>query len=243
MIQAIIFGAVNGLSLIVGAFTGTFLNLNQKTIARIMAFGSGVLICTVAIALMEEAFERGGFDAVTVGLILGGITFLAADYIIHLRGGRKHRRKPLLDPQYDSNGKVILVGSALDGLPESIALGIALFSSHSQSFLVLSAIVLSNFPEGIASIKGLKKEGYSSKKIFLFWGAVAFLVFTFTVLSYAFLNDINPNTIGIIQAFAAGAILCMLADSMIPEAYEEAGFTVGFLTLLGFLSAFILERI
>jgi ZIP family zinc transporter len=130
----------------------------------------------------------------------------------------------------------------LDGIPESVALGISFFNGQGRGFLMLAAIVLSNFPEGISSINGLRKEKFSERQIYLIWTVVALLTASITVLSYIFLHDINPNTIGIIEAFAAGAILAMLADSMMPEAYEEGGVLIGLLTVTGFLTAFIISR-
>ena len=242
MFQAIVYGLAGGLALLLGAVVGSKYNLKQKTIAGFMAFGSGVLICALTFGLMEEAFGHGGFDAVIIGFVLGGITFIAGDYLVHLKGGRKHRRKPLFTTDKNANGKAITFGAMLDGVPESVALGIALFNGQGRGILMLTAIVLSNFPEGISSITGLRKEGFSKKKIFNIWAIVAFITTAITVASFVFLHDVDINTIGIIEAFAAGAILAMLADTMMPEAYEEGGFNIGMLTVLGFLVAFIISR-
>jgi ZIP family zinc transporter len=137
---------------------------------------------------------------------------------------------------------VIVLGALLDGVPEAIALGIALFNGQGRGLLMLIAIVLSNFPEGISSIRGLRREGFSTGRILGMWGLVAIAVFAAAVLSYVFLPDVSPRIIGVIEAFAAGAILAMLADSMMPEAYAEGGFTVGLFTVLGFLVAFVVAR-
>ncbi len=104
------------------------------------------------------------------------------------------------------------------------------------------AIVLTNFPESISSLSGLQKEGFSKAKIYIMWAIVGLLSATIAIASFVFLHDINPNTIGILEAFAAGAILAMLADTMMPEAYEEGGFTIGLLTGFGFLIALVLSR-
>lgn len=242
MLQALLFGLASGFSLLVGALTGSRFNLKQKTIAGFMAFGSGVLICALTFGLMEEAFGHGGFDAVIIGFLLGGITFIAGDYLVHKRGGRKHRRRQLYTTDKNANGKAITMGAMLDGIPESVALGIALFNGQGRGVLMLTAIILSNFPEGISSISGLRKEGFSKKKIFGIWALVAVITTAVTLASFVFLHDIGLNNIGIIEAFAAGAILAMLADTMMPEAFEDGGFTIGMLTVLGFLTAFIISR-
>jgi ZIP family zinc transporter len=242
MYQALLFGLISGLALLGGAYIGSAYNLKQQTIAKFMAFGSGVLICALTFGLMEEAFKHGGFDAVVIGFLFGGVIFILGDYLVHKKGGRKHRRKPIIDTSNDANGRAITFGALIDGVPESAALGIALFNSQNIGILMLAAIVLSNFPEGISSISGLRREGFSKAKIFGIWSLVALVSVAITVLSFAFLHDINPNTIGILEAFAAGAILAMLADTMMPEAYEDGGFSIGFLTILGFLAAFIISR-
>lgn len=242
MLQALIYGIISGLSLVIGSAIGVFFNLSKKTIATFMAFGAGVLICALTFGLMEEAFKHGGFDAVIIGFLLGGLVFIGGDYLIHLYGGRKHRRHIIFKNNTKSNGLAITLGTILDGIPESIALGVSIFNGQALGILMLAAIVLSNFPEGISSVTGLKKEGYNKWQIIGTWLVVAILVTITVVLSYAFLHRLDSNTIGIIEAFAGGAILAMLSDSMMPEAYEEGGFGIAIMTILGFLTAFIISR-
>ncbi len=243
MTQVLVFACINGFSLIVGALIGGYFHLQQKVIAAVMAFGSGVLICALTFGLMEEAFGHGGFDAVIIGFFAGGLLYVAGDWVIHHLGGRKHRRHQHSPAKHSSNGLIIVVGSLLDGIPESIALGIALFANKGVGIIMLVAIVISNIPESIASVAGLKKEKFSSKSIFYIWLIAGIVVALATVLSFVFLHDLNPNTIGILESLAAGAILAMLASSMMPEAYEEGGYAVSLLTITGFLMAFILAQI
>lgn len=244
MSQAILYGIISGGALLFGAATGILIKFTQKAIARMMAFGAGVLICALTFGLMEEAFKAGGFDAVIIGFISGGLVFIAGDYLIHLKGGRRHKRKPLISAKTDSeSGKAMLLGAMLDGIPESVALGIAIAGGATTGTLMAVAIVISNFPEGISSVEGLLKEGFSKAHLYLMWGVVAAITAFITVVSFLYLPDLDKNTLGIIQAFAAGAILAMLADTMIPEAFEEGGFSIGILTVLGFLTAFIIARL
>ena len=242
MLKVLIYGAISGLSLLLGAWAGTFFNLRQKTIACFMAFGSGALVCALTFGLMEEAFGHGGFDAVIIGFLCGGLVFIAGDYLLHISGGRKHKRRQLVRAIRESDGKLITMGAILDGIPESIALGISLFDGQGRGILMLVAIFLSNFPESISSISGLRKQGFSKRKILAFWGFVALATVAVCVLSFSFLHGIDLNSLGIIEAFAAGAILAMLADTMMPEAFEEGGFNIGLFTVLGFLLAFIVSR-
>ena len=242
MSQIFIYALVTGLSLLLGAGVGIYFNLKQKTIAGFMAFGAGVLICALTFGLMEQAFNHGGFDAVILGFLLGGVIFVLGDWIIHLLGGRKHKRKQLIPTNADGSGFAITLGTILDGIPESMALGIALFAGKGEGILMVVAIALANFPEGISSVPGLVKEGFGKKKIIFLWALVAIVCILVAVGSFAFLRDLDPNNLGILEAFSAGAILAMLADSMMPEAYEEGGFIIGMLTVLGFLTAFIISR-
>lgn len=121
-------------------------------------------------------------------------------------------------------------------------MGIALLDQNGIGILMVAAIFLSNLPESLSSVDDLEKEGLSKKKIYIMWLIVSMVVTITTVLSYFFLKNLNTNILGIILSFAAGSILAMLADSMIPEAYEEGGYLIGFLTILGFLTAFILYK-
>jgi len=243
MLQAILYGLIGGGTLLIGAAYGLMFKLKQSTIARIMAFGAGVLICALTFGLMEQAFKHGGFDAVIIGFLVGGLVFIGGDYLVHAKGGRKYKRKPLMQPKGDSgSGEVMMIGALLDGVPESIALGVAIASGAGTGLLMVSAIAISNFPEGLSSVEGLVKEGFSKKQLYIMWSTVTLLLTFLTAVSFYFLPRVDGNSLGVVESFAAGAILAMLADSMMPEAFEEGGFTIGMLTVLGFLTAFIISR-
>lgn len=238
-----LFAIITGIALILGALIGLFFKFKQNHIAMIMAFGSGMLICTLTFGLMEEAFNLGGFDAIILGFLTGGLVFIGGDYLLHYFGGRRHKRIQLFKPAKETNGKLIVLGSVLDNIPESIALGLAIANGQNIGLLLVVAIFIANFAESISSISGLIKEKFSRIIICLMWTVVGLITVFFVIFSYHFLGDLSNNTIGIAESFAAGAILVMLADSMIPEAFKEGGFGIALLTLLGFLSAFILTRI
>ncbi len=242
MLKTILFALATGLSLIIGVILGTSFKIPQKIIAAIMAFGSGVLICALTFGLMEEAFKHGGFDAIIFGFLAGGGVFILGDFVIHRFGGRNYKKSRKNRKVRETNGKAIFFGAMLDGIPESIALGIALLSKNGIGILMVSAIFLSNLPESISSVDDLEKEGMSKKQIYLMWGIVSIVAVASTLLSYLFMGRLEANTLGIIEAFASGAILAMLADSMMPEAYENGGYLIGILTILGFLTAFILSK-
>jgi ZIP family zinc transporter len=243
MIKVLFFSFLTGFSLILGTIIGTSFRIPQKVIAAIMAFGSGVMICALTFGLMEEAFKHGGFDAVIIGFLVGGFVFILGDFLIHRLGGRTSKKSKHFKITRKTNGRAIVLGALLDGIPESIALGISLLSKNGIGLLMVAAIFLSNLPESISSIDDLKKEGFSKKRIYFIWLLVGSSVMITALLSYLFLENLNLNVMGIIESFASGAILAMLADSMMPEAYEEGGYLIGILTVLGFLTAFILFKL
>src|SRR5665811_904635 len=170
---AIIYSFLAGFSLILGVIIGTVFKISQRVIAAIMAFGSGVLICALTFGLMEEAFKHGGFDAIVIGFVVGGVVFIGGDFLVHRYGGRNYKKKKHSRTVKDTNGKAIILGEALDGIPESIALGLSLIEKNGIGLLMLAAIFLSNLPESISSIDDLRKEGISTKQIYFIWAIVS----------------------------------------------------------------------
>ncbi len=243
MTKVLIYSGITALSLVFGALIGNYFKFQKRTIAIFMAFGAGVLVCALTFGLMDEAFSLGGYDDAIIGFLLGGVVFVLGDYLIHLFGGRRHKNGHKIVNEGDSNGTAITFGAFLDGIPESIALGIAIFAGKNLGLLMLVAIALSNFPESISSVRGLLTEGYKKGQIICIWIFVALAAIGVTALSYLFLPGISQHWIGFSEAFAAGAILAMLADTMIPEAYNEGGFSVGIMTVLGFMLAFIIQKV
>lgn len=245
MDKVILFGGIAGLTLVIGAILGIFvLKIKRKYIAGFMAFGSGTLICAVTFGMMKEAFNYGGFDMIISGFILGGLLYIIGDYFLHKKGGRNHKRYVENKKEKEAvNGKAIAMGEMLDGIPESIAIGITVFTNPTIGLLMLTAVGLENIPEAEMSVDGLYKSGFSKKKILLLWVVVAIISLIISVLSYVFLRHANPNIVGFLEAFAAGAVLAMLADTIMPEAYEDGGPIIGFVTVIGFILAFILTKI
>jgi ZIP family zinc transporter len=137
----------------------------------------------------------------------------------------------------------ITIGALMDGIPESVAIGVSLIGGGSVSVAVVAAVFLSNIPEGLSAAAGMKKAGRSTSYILGLWGAVVVVSALAALFGYLFLAGASGNVIALIQSFAAGAILTMLASTMMPEAYEEGGAVVGLVTTLGFLAAFILSRL
>lgn len=234
-------GLVAGASLLVGALLGLYTGASQRVISAVMAIGAGVLISSVAFDLMEESYERGGFDATAVGLVSGALIYFAANWAVDHAGGRHRKRSQ--GQQAGGSAMAITIGALMDGIPESAAIGISLIGGGAVGLVFVVAVFLSNVPEGLSAAAGMKKAGRSSTYVLGLWGAVVAVSGLSALLGYLFLAGASGNVIAAIQSFAAGAILTMLASTMLPEAHEEGGAVVGVVTALGFLMAFFLTKL
>lgn len=241
MLEAAFWGFVGGFALLVGAAAGLWIGASQRVIGLIMAFGAGVLISALAFELTEEAFRRGGTDAVGVGLAVGALSFFAGDWIVDRRGGEHRKRSG--GQQEAGSGAAIVVGALLDGIPESVVIGVSLVGGGSVGVAVVAAVFLSNVPEALSAATGLRKAGRSPRWILGLWLAVALISALAAAVGYGVLGGASPDVVAFIQAFAAGAILTMLADTMMPEAFEHGGSVVGLVTVAGFALAFLLSTV
>jgi ZIP family zinc transporter len=240
--EAFFWGAVGGAALVVGALLATQLHIDRRVLGLIMAFGAGVLISAVAFDLVEEAFDTSaGAGGVAAGFFAGGIVFFAGDALIDRMGG--NQRKSSGGEQADGSGLAIVLGAVLDGIPESIVLGIGLLGGTGVSVAFIAAVSLSNLPEGLAATTGLRSAGWSRRDVLLLWGGVALVSALASLVGYAAFDGVGPGTVAFVLAFAGGAILTMLADTMMPEAYEKEGRLVGLSTAAGFALAFALHTI
>ncbi len=246
---ALLWGGVAGGAVLLGALAGIYLKVSAGVIGVVMAFGAGVLISAMAFSLTREAFDKGGALAVTVGLALGALAFFGGDWILDHHGGRDRKRS---GGQKEAHGKAgggsgggmaLALGALLDGIPESAAIGITLLGGGSIGIPMVAAVFLSNVPEGWSSSAGMRKSGKSIRYILTLWLAVTAAAAISSLLGYVLLGLAPDVVVGGVQAFAAGAIITMLADTMMPEAYERGGPMIGLVTALGFTLSFLLSRI
>ncbi|HEY3370649.1 MAG TPA: hypothetical protein VGK10_07370 [Prolixibacteraceae bacterium] len=243
--NATLWGLVSGSALILGGLMAYFKDVPKKLIAFIMAIGSGVLISALAFNLMDEAFKRGGFDSTAIGFVLGAGIYSIANHFINKKGAKHRKRSGKQQAREDEtagSGLAIALGSLLDGIPESIAIGISMLEGGVVSFAAVVAIFLSNIPESLSSTSGMKENGRTPKYIFGIWIGITLLSGLASFCGYTIFKNFSPEVIAATIAVAAGAILAMLSETMMPEAFEEGHDYIGVVTVLGFLAGFILTK-
>jgi ZIP family zinc transporter len=242
VLEAAFWGLVGGFALIVGAVLGLLVRLPRRAIGLIMAFGAGVLVSALTFELTAEAYRAGGLDSTSAGLALGSLTFFAGDAVLDRMGGADRKRSS--GPGAGGAALGIVLGAVLDGIPESVAIGVSLLEGGGVSVAVVVAVFLSNVPESLSAATGLRAT-MSRGRILALWTSVAIVSALAAGFGYDVLGGASPEWVAAIQAFAAGAILTMLADTMFPEAYEAEMRSplTGVATSMGFALAALLSTL
>ncbi|MCW2811400.1 MAG: rane protein [Friedmanniella sp.] len=216
------------MSLVLGAGLALLRSWRDGLVGGVLAFGAGALISSVSFELAEEGLSKGGPLPVAGGLALGALVFFFADRAVERIGGRSGG---------GAAGLPLALGALLDGIPEQAVLGIGLATGSGVSMALLVAIFVSNLPEGIGSASDMRSSGRSARSVMGLWSAVAVVCVLATVGGYAVADVAGEQVKAGIDGFAAGALLVMLVDSMIPEAQRKAGNRAGLATVLGFAVA------
>ncbi|SFN71515.1 ZIP family metal transporter [Mycetocola miduiensis] len=232
-------GALAGGALLVGAIIAWFVRVPRRVVATIMAFGSGVLISALAFDLVEEAAEQGGFWPAMTGFLAGAIVYVAANLLLDLVDARNRRGSG----QSPGTGTGIAIGALLDGIPETAVLGLSMVGGGQLSIPVLLAIIISNVPEGLASTAELKADGRSTRYVFGLWIGIAVACALSSLGGFVLLQDASAGGTAFVTAIAAGAILAMICDTMIPEAFRDAKAFTGLIATIGFFVSFAVHQL
>jgi ZIP family zinc transporter len=242
--QAGLWGTLAGAALLLGAGVGYAVRLPPRVIAGVMAFGSGVLISALSFDLMEEAYQEAGFVPAAIGFFAGALIYSGANGLL-ARLGAKHRKRsnPEASAGDDAGGggAAIAVGALIDGIPESMAIGLTLLAGGGVSVPTVIAIFISNIPEGLSSSAGMRASGRSAGFVFGLWTAIALASGAAAVVGYSVFGQFSVETQAATTAVAAGGILSMLVETMIPEAFEGTHNWAGLITCAGFACAFALS--
>ena len=238
---AFAWGLLAGSSLVLGAVIAFLIRIPLRVIGLIMGFGAGVLISAVAFDLLEEAVETSvGHGAVAVGLFAGCLVFFAGDQLIDRLGGGDRKKATGVGADGGSPLSIVL-GTILDGIPESMVIGLTIFKGGAVGFAYLAAVFISNVPESISATSGLLAGGWKKSRVLWLWIGIALVSGLASLAGYALFQEATPEVSAFVLAFAGGAILTMLANTMMPEAFEHGGKLVGIMVTLGFAVSFTIH--
>jgi zinc transporter, ZIP family len=253
VLTAAAWGLVGASSLLLGAALALARPWPRWAIGLVMAFGSGVLISSLAFDLVEDSLARGGSAPTAIGIAAGAVTYYVGDLLVSRRGAR--RARPGADADRAGGGAGpsgvgdeggvagIVVGAVLDGIPESAAIGISLLDGGDVGIVFVAAVFLSNVPEALSASAGLRSGGTPARRVLGLWAIVAAVSTAASAAGFGLLDGAGDGTIAGLSAYAGGAVLTMLASTMLPEAHREGGRVTGLVTTAGFLLAVVLDTL
>jgi len=240
MVLAFLWGAVGAAALLAGALVAFAGAPSRRFIAVVMALGAGLLIGSVAFELVDEAVKTASVGEVGLFTLLGAATFTAGDWYLSQRGGGG--RKDAGGAQATGAPLAIVFGSVLDGIPESFVLGATVLEGN-VSVALLAGVILSNFPEGLSSSSGLRAAGWARSRVLGMWAVVVLVAAVSAALGYLLLDPASGRTGALAQGFAAGALLAMVANTLLPESYRVEGVATGSLVASGFAVSLMLSAL
>ncbi len=259
--MSLLFGVVASSALVLGALIGVRFNLPKRILAILLPFAAGSLITALSFELFEDAFEHGGIWRAAIGLAAGAIVFTVLSALLdrwaqagsgttpadEYEGSAKldtdaaaQEHSPTSASTRGAAGMALLAAVTLDGVPENVALGVAL-GEGTGGLALLAAIFVSNFPEALVGASSMRSQGRSSLAVIGLWVGCAALLVLAVLIGAGPLSGSDPETISLPLAFAAGAVIASLADTLMPEAYENGGPAVALSTAAGFLLSFVLS--
>ncbi|MGL6298258.1 MAG: ZIP family metal transporter [Methanobacteriaceae archaeon] len=263
-IQAGLWGIIGGLALFIGSIFAYYFNVPRKIIASAVAFSAGVLISAACFELMFESYLYGGFIPAIIGFFTGVVIFTIANVIISKRSIKyyennknnnnnntnNNKTKEDYDKQnkeylnkYDTQGLAVVVGSILDGIPESVAIGLTLIGGGPISMAMIIAVFISNISEGLSSSTSMKIYGWKKSSVFGLWLIITAMAGITAMIGYSVFSFLPPIILSTALSIAAGALLSMVADVLLPEAFEQTHAFTGLIMGSGFLLSFILSHL
>ncbi|MET3951663.1 ZIP family metal transporter [Arthrobacter sp. UYEF36] len=260
---SLVFGLVASSALVLGAFIGAKFELPKRVLAILLSFAAGALITALTFELFEDAYQRGGIVRAAIGFMAGAVVFTVLSAFLDrwAQPGSTARAVPADkvqgSPKLDTDaaasdrnatsastrgaaGLALLAAVTLDGVPENVALGVSL-GEGTGGLALLAAIFVSNLPEALVGASSMRSQGKSAGVILGLWTACAALLVIAVVVGAGPLSGSDPEAISLPLAFAAGAVIASLADTLMPEAFEHGGPAVALSTAAGFVLSFILS--
>ncbi|AKE88922.1 zinc permease [Rhodococcus sp. WB1] len=258
MVESLLFGIIASSALVLGALVGGWVEIPKRVLAAMLAFAAGALITALSFELFEDSYEKGGIWRAAIGLVVGALVFtVLSAWLDRVAEGRREKdhgsekldvdaaaeeTAPSSSSVSGAAGLALLAAVTLDGVPENVALGVSL-GEGTGGLALLVAIFVSNFPESLVGSASMRAQGRSRGYILGMWVACATLLTVAVVVGAGPLAVTPPETISLPLAFAAGAVLASLADTLMPEAYEKGGPTVALSTAAGFVLSFVLATL
>jgi ZIP family zinc transporter len=249
LVQAAVWGLLAASGLLIGALLAVAFGgrLSHRITATAMGFAGGALIAVLSIDLMDPAFRDGGPWAATLGFLLGATTFCAMNWRLAQQGARHRNRcgdcvQQPSETDHRGSGLAIALGAVLDGIPESLVIGLSLLGGERIGPGLVAGFFLANVPQGLSSSAGMRRAGRSGRYIFGLWAGIVLVSGIAAGDGYLLLGTAAPAVPATILAFAAGAVLAMVAESLIPEAFADAQPFIGLITVIGFLVAFLIIK-
>ncbi|RLK52077.1 ZIP family metal transporter [Microbacterium telephonicum] len=248
-------GIIGGGALLLGAAAAWFVRIPQVVVAAIMAIGAGVLISTLAFELVEEASADGGLVATVVGFVVGAVLYIVADALVSRprrarsgAAGTTERPAGIVPRRAAAglaggSGIAIAAGALIDGIPESIVMGLSVVGGGGLSVPIVAAVAISNIPEGLGSTAALKRQGSGAGAVFGLWGGIAVITVVAACAGYLLFQSAPAELTAVVTTIAAGGLLAMVCNTMIPEAFEKQRMLTGLWATLGFLAAFVLHEV
>lgn len=236
-------GFIAASALLAGSFLGWFIRFSPRVIAYVMAFGSGILVAALSLELVGEVLAEAGVTWVAGGFMLGALVFSLINRRLNWPDAKHRKRSRSQQPATENSGLAIAAGTLLDGIPESMAIGLLVAGGGKLSLATIAAIFISNIPEALSSTVGMRRAGRGGWFMVWLWGGMALLSGVFAILGALFFGAAPPPVKALITCIAAGGIFAMVVETMIPEAFAETHEMSGLIAALGFVASLALQAL